>query len=280
MTEIEKDEVIKRCQAAANKMRINTLKLASLDKSKGTHVGSALSIIEILATAYCGIMNLKLSTEQAKDRDRFILSKGHGTMALYAALEVAQLITEDQLFTFNQNGGSLGSTSKLNLDLGLEYANGTLGFGLSYAVGLALASIKSGNRGKIFVLLGDGECNEGAVWEAAMSAQHFKLGNLTAIVDLNSMQSDGSTCDVLDIQLADIWTGYGWEVITVEDGHDVSQLYQAFSAPRKKNHPRVIIARTIKGKGISFMENNNEWHHKRLTQEMYDVGLEEITERS
>ncbi len=276
MIEIENiNNAIARCQTAANRMRINTLKLSYMASSNGAHAGSSLSIVEILAVVYCGVMYAKTDQQNWAARDRFILSKGHGTIAQYAALEAAKIITEDQLFTFNQNGGLLGPTSKFNPDWGIEFANGSLGMGLSYAVGLALASIKSATPYHVYALLGDGECNEGSVWEAAMSAQHFKLTNLTAIIDLNSMQSDGASSDVLDIQLTEMWKGYGWEVITVSDGHDVSQLYSALNSP-KGNGPRVIVAHTVKGKGVSFMENNKEWHHKQLTKEMFDAAMQEI----
>jgi transketolase len=168
-------------------------------------------------------------------------------------------------------------TSHLFPELGLEYSNGTLGFGLSYGVGLALASYKTKNPFNVYVLLGDGECNEGSIWEAAMSAPHFKLTNLTVIVDLNSMQSDGKACDVLDIQLENMWKGFGWDVIKIEDGHSVSQLFDAFSRTNSNGKPRVIIAPTIKGKGISFMENNSEWHHGIVTKEVFEKAIEELS---
>jgi len=127
------------------------------------------------------------------------------------------------------------------------------------------------------VLLGDGECNEGSVWEAAMSAPHFKLSNLTAIIDLNLMQSDGNASDVLDIQLEKMWEGFGWEVVKIEDGHNIAQLLYALTQPRQEEKPRVIIAPTIKGKGISFMENNPEWHHGLVTKEVFEKAMMELS---
>ncbi|MEI7726240.1 MAG: transketolase [Bacteroidota bacterium] len=261
-------------------MRFHILRLAHQAGSQGAHLGGCLSIVEILATLYGGILRIQPGNPKWKNRDRFILSKGDGSLAHYAALEASHIISEEQLFTFGKNGGPLPGAASLNHDLGLEYSNGTLGFGLSYGVGLALASKKTGNPYAVYVLLGDGECNEGSVWEAAMSAPHFKLSNLTAIVDLNSMQSDGKTCDVMNIDLEQMWKGFGWEVIMVEDGHSCAQLSEALSKPRHDQKPRIIIAHTIKGKGVSFMENNNTWHHNCLSKEIFDAAMIEISERN
>ncbi|OPZ96722.1 MAG: Transketolase [Bacteroidetes bacterium ADurb.Bin408] len=212
-------------------------------------------------------------------RDRFVLSKGHATLGYYTALHEAGIISQEQLFSFEQNGGLLPGQPSYNPDFGIEYSSGTLGFGLSYGVGLALASRKSMNPYNVYVLIGDGECNEGSIWEAAMSAAHFKLSNLTAVLDFNCMQSDGKTCDVLNIKLENMWNGFGWEVIKVNNGHDISELLEAFNTPVTEEKPRIIIACTIKGKGVSFMENNNEWHHNRLSKEQYEQALMEISEK-
>lgn len=273
-------EITRKCENAATRMRKNVLKMALLSGSKGAHLGGCLSIIEIMATLYCGLLNIKPGNPKWKGRDRFILSKGHGSLTHYAALEASKIISEEELLTFGQNGGLLPCASSLNPDMGIEFSNGTLGFGLSYAVGLALSSKKAGNTFHVYVLLGDGECNEGSVWEAAMSAPHFNLSNLTAIVDLNSMQSDGKTCDVLDVQLENMWRGFGWEVITVEDGHNIASLINAFTQPRSEVKPRVFIVHTIKGKGVSFMENNNEWHHKYLSKELFELAMTELSEKN
>jgi len=150
---------------------------------------------------------------------------------------------------------------------------------LSFAVGQALLSRVLNVPYEVFVLLGDGECNEGSVWESAMSAVPFKLSNLTAIVDLNSMQSDGKTSEVLNLDLASMWKGFGWDVKIVEDGHNVVELYYALTLPKRINTPRVILAKTTKGKGVSFMENNNEWHHNRLSEELYNVAIAELLQK-
>jgi transketolase len=271
-------ELTKKCKDLANRIRINSLKMAHLAGANGAHMGSCLCIVDIVAALYGGVLNFKPTDPTWKGRDRFILSKGHGSMTLFSALEAVGVITEEKLFTFSQNGGDLLCTSHIIPELGQEYSNGTLGFGLSYSVGLAMASRKTNNPFHVYVLLGDGECNEGSVWEAAMSAVHFKLSNLTAIIDLNLMQSDGNVNDVLNIKLENMWKGFNWEVITIEDGHNVSQLLNAFALPRTEGKPRVIIAPTIKGKGISFMENNPEWHHGLVTKEILEKAMTELSD--
>lgn len=265
---------------AADRIRQYVLEVAYHAGKKGAHLGGGLSIIEILATLFIGKMKIIAEDPKWKYRDRFILSKGHGSLAYYTALESSGIISKEELFTFEKNGGILPCASSFNPDIGIEYSNGTLGFGLSYGVGLALASQKSGIPYHVFVLMGDGECNEGSVWEAAMSAPHFKLSNITAIIDLNSLQSDGKTNDVLNINLENMWKGFGWDVIIVENGHNVTQLFDAFEQPCIEGKPRVIIAHTIKGNGISFMENNNEWHHHILTKEKFDAAMKELSKKN
>ena len=268
-------DTIMICREAASRMRRNVLKLAFLSGPKGAHLGGCLSVIELLATLY-GHMKIKPENPTWPGRDRFILSKGHASLAQYTALEAYGLIGEKELHTFAQNGGQLACASSLAPGLAIEFSNGTLGFGLSYAVGLALAVKKSRTPYHVYVLMGDGECNEGSVWEAAMSASHFKLSNLTAIVDLNSLQSDGRTSDIMNVQLEWMWKGFGWDVIIVNDGHSITQLSDAFRLPYVEMKPRVIIARTVKGKGVSFMENTNKWHHSYLSKEDFDAALMEI----
>jgi len=268
-------DIKQKCEQAAFQMRKNALKMANLAGNNGAHLGGGLSIIEIMATLYCGVLKYKTENPQWEQRDRFILSKGHGTLSYYTALAAAGIITEEQLFTFEQNGGLLPGQPSVNLDIGIECSSGSLGLSLSYAVGICIALKKRRNPNNVYVLLGDGECNEGANWEAAMSAKHYALSNLTAIIDSNSMQSDGKTCDVLNVDLASMWKGFGWEVIPV-DGHNVEKLYNAFTSSRATVFPRVIIAQTKKGKGVSFIENNNEWHHNVLPRDKFEAAMFEL----
>lgn len=257
-------------------MRMNLLKMAHQAGANGAHMGSCLCVVEIIAALYSGVLKFKAEEPAWSGRDRFILSKGHGSMTLFSALESVGIISEEKLLTFSENGGDLLCTCHIIPELGQEYSNGTLGFGLSYGVGLAMASYKTNNPYHVYVLLGDGECNEGAIWEAAMSATHFKLANLTVIIDLNMMQSDGNVSDVLNIDLEAMWRGFGWEVLTISNGHSAAQLLEAFAKPLHPSKPRVIIAPTIKGKGISFMENNSEWHHGLVTKEIFEKAINEL----
>jgi transketolase len=269
------DPIIKNIKPMADRMRKKALQLAFSAGNNGAHLGSGLSIIEIMAVLYGGIMKIDPKNPRWEGRDRFILSKGHGTLGYYTALEEAGLISDEELSTFEKNGGFLPGQPVMNMDKGIEFSSGSLGHGLSLGVGVALAGKKRGQDYKVYVLMGDGECNEGSVWEAAMAAKHYKLSNLVAIIDANDMQSDGARCDIMAADYETIWKGFGWDVATA-DGHDVSRLYETFQAGVRTDVPRAIIARTIKGNGVSFMENNNEWHHNRLTQAQYDAAIKEL----
>ena len=238
-----------------------------------THLGGGLSLVEIIAVLYGAVMNIRPNDPHWEDRDRFILSKGHGVLALYAALAEVGLITEDEFKTFKENDSNLISHPVMNLDLGIESSNGSLGQGLSMAVGLAWAARRKGKNHSIFVVMGDGECNEGSVWEAAMSASQFKLGNLVAVVDNNNFQSDGASEEIISASaLGSKWRSFGWNVMDV-DGHDVERLMEILGNVDSPEMPTCVVAHTTKGKGVDFMENNNEWHHNRLTQASYEKAI-------
>lgn len=241
-----------------------------------THLGGGLSLVEIMAVLYGAVMNFQINNPRWEDRDRFILSKGHGVLGLYTALAEIGFIDEEEFRSFKKNDSHLISHPVMNLDIGIESSNGSLGQGLSMSVGLAWAAKRKSKLYSIFVVLGDGECNEGSVWEAAMSASQLKLGNIVAVVDNNGLQSDGSTEEIISsIHLANKWRSFGWKVHEV-DGHSISALRSALSM-RSETQPTCIVAHTIKGKGIDFMEDNNEWHHNRLTQVMYDRAVLSLT---
>lgn len=262
-------------QNMARRMRRRILDM-SLACNESTHLGGGLSIVEIMATLYGGTLRYRLDDPFWVDRDRFILSKGHGVLGLFSALVEAGIISEDVFQTFKVNESDLIAHPVMNQNLGIESSNGSLGQGLSFGVGLAWAARKMLKSHRVFVLLGDGECNEGSVWEAAMSASQFKLHNLIAIVDINSLQSDGLTQDILASHLMlDRWRSFGWDAIEI-DGHDVSNLIHELDLSSLTGKPRVILAKTIKGKGFSFMEGNNEWHHNRLTRSFYEQALLEL----
>lgn len=240
------------------------------------HLGGGLSMVDLMATLYGAVLRVDPAQPRWPERDRFILSKGHGVLGLFSALRVAGFLTEAQFQSFQTNESDLIAHPVMNLDLGIESSNGSLGQGLSMGVGLALAARKKGLGYKTYVLLGDGECNEGSVWEAVMSAAQLRLDSLVAMVDYNKLQSDGDSRQILDLQdLAAKFRSFGWHAIEV-DGHDVSALLAAFAAPSPAGQPKVLVAHTVKGKGISFMENNNEWHHNRLTKASYERAVAEL----
>ena len=222
-------------------------------------------------------MNIDVVNPHWDERDRFILSKGHGVLGLYAALVEARIISEEIFQQFKKNDSPLISHPVMNLDLGIESSNGSLGHGLSMAVGMGIAAQKKKAQHKIYVVMGDGECNEGSVWEAAMCAAQYKLGNIVAIIDNNGFQSDGPTEDIISsLSLAAKWRSFGWNVCEV-NGHDVNDLVVALHTQLVPEQPNCLVAKTVKGKGVEFMENNNEWHHNRLTKSMYDRAITEQT---
>lgn len=248
-------------------VRSSLLDLA-FNSSGGQHLGGGLSMIEIMCTLYSSILRLSPNNLHDPARDRFILSKGHGVLGFYPILHHYGFIDSKTYFSYKTPGSQLISHPIKNLDYGIESSNGSLGHGLSFAAGIAFGCLNKSPSTKVFALLGDGECNEGSVWEAAMSSSQLNLSNLTCIIDNNRLQSDGPTTDISDdTNLASRWTSFGWEVLPV-NGHSVDELFAAFS--RNTDRPKLILASTIKGKGVPFMEGDNAWHHGRLTQSTFD----------
>ena len=241
------------------------------------HLGGGLSLIEAMAVLYGDVMNVTDKDLPYSARDKFILSKGHGVLGYYAALAEFGVFDESLLDTFLSDGSDLIAHPVMKPEIGLEASTGSLGQGISLAVGLALAAKKKGYTYQTYVLCGNGESNEGSVWEACMSAVSFKLDNLTLFLDNNHMQSDGMSKTVLDVsdKYAGMMKALGFQVIEI-DGNDISQVLDAFHMPHEEGRPKAIIGDTVKGKGISFMENNPEWHHNRLTLEQYEAALEEL----
>ena len=240
-------------------------------QTKAHHIGSELSCIDILVALYFSIMNINVSDPQDKNRDFFILSKGHAALALYVTLMKKGFFSEDYLKKeFLSDGGTLGGHPDMNNQLGIEISSGSLGHGLSVGAGIALAKKKDRNKGKAFVLLGDGECNEGMVWEALLFASHHKLDNLMAIVDYNKLQGFGSTRDVLNLDpLKKKFESFGWTTQEV-NGHDIKSIINVSKELFKEKHkPNLLIANTIKGKGVNSMENRLESHYEVLDEEKY-----------
>lgn len=238
------------------------------------HIGSALSIVDILVALYSDV--IKLDEPSSVDRDRFILSNGHTALALYVVLNLMGIISKEQLNSFCSNGSYLGVHPDAAID-GIDFSSGSLGQGLSYGVGAAVAARLQKSSRRVFVLLSDAECNEGAVWEAVMFAAHHHLANLVAIIDLNGQQAMGYTRNVLDLSpMAEKWEAFGWDVHSV-DGNNVEQLSQVLNSLDTNNaQPHVLIADTTFGKGVSFMENEIKWHYLPLSPEEYHQSLTEL----
>jgi transketolase len=259
----------------AKVMRHKMLEI-SYNCTLSTHLGGGLSMTEMMATLYARVLRFDKKDPRWDRRDRFILSKGHGVLGYFSALAAAGVISEEVYNTFQTNESDLIAHPVMNLDLSIESSNGSLGQGLSMAVGIALAAKKKNAPFTTYVLLGDGECNEGSVWEAIMSAGQLRLDNLVAMVDYNKLQSDGAAGQIMDLgALANKFRTFGWDAYDI-DGHKIDELVNAFEAPKVEGKPRVIVANTIKGKGVSFMENNNEWHHNRLTKANFDLAIAEV----
>jgi len=267
---------IEQMKKIAKELRMDILKM--LTEAKSGHTGGSLSVVELILCVY--MHKLKHDPERPgwKDRDRFVLSKGHGCPALYAVLAHFGYFPKEQLMGLRKLGSKLQGHPQLGLP-GLEASTGSLGQGLSIANGMALAAKLDKKDVKVYCLMGDGELNEGQIWEAAMSAAHYKLDNLCGIVDFNKLQIDGFLCDVKEIEpLHEKWQAFGWEVIEI-DGHNFSQIMDALDGAQTiKAKPTLILAHTVKGKGVSFIENQVSWHGIAPTPEEFERALKELEE--
>ena len=260
----------------ARNMRKLILDMGKHAGAHAAHMGGALSIVDLMATLYFGVTNVKKVGMNSSERDRIILSKGHASLGLYSALIEAGIMDESLKETFEDDYSELLGHPVKNRDIGIEFTNGSLGMGLSIGIGVAIACQKKGIHNKIYVILGDGECNEGSVWEAFMAASHFKLGNLVAIIDCNKFQLSGATDDVMALgNMAEKLRAFQWEVKEV-NGHVVPILCDALNPTIERDKPLAVVMDSIKGKGFSFSENNNSWHHSVVTQKAYDQGLAEL----
>ena len=247
----------------------------------GGHIGGGLSSVDILVALYFYVLNVHTCDPLWEERDRFILSKGHGAIAFFPVLGKVGFFPEESLKTFNKLDSAFGMHPDMHRVPGVEISTGSLGHGLSIAVGAALgARIKKANR-RVYCLLGDGELQEGSVWEAAMSAAHYRLNNLVAIVDRNGLQIDGPTEKIMALEpLAQKWRSFNWNVKEI-DGHNMEEIIDTFDTLKNcvLEYPTVIIAHTVKGKGVSFMENNPAWHYGGLDKEKVEKIFVELEER-
>lgn len=272
----ETNKNINHLNLVCKKIRKSILDTSLAAGASSSHFGGSLSTVEILVTLFEKILNFKTNEPLWENRDRFILSKGHACLGYYSMLAEKGFFSKDSLNLFEKNDSFLLGHPVINKKKGIEFSNGSLGMGLSLGIGVALAAKIRNKNFKTYVLIGDGECNEGSVWEAAMSAPHFQLKNLTAILDNNNLQQTGSNKEIMSSSnLEKKWTSFNWHTIIV-DGHNTEELEKAFNV--ESNKPKLILAKTIKGKGFKFSENNNEWHHKVLTKNQYDIAIQELND--
>lgn len=242
----------------------------------GAHMGAAFSVVDILGTLYFGgVMKYRPAQPDWQERDKLILSKGHAGVALYATLALAGYFDKEQLKTFCQPGSNLGGHPKINEIPGVEASTGALGHGLSFAIGIAYANKADHRDSHVYVILGDGECQEGSIWEGALSAPTLELDNLTVIVDHNKLQAMDDLENIVHMKpFADKWKAFGWNVIEI-DGHRHEEIKDALLV-RDKGRPTLIIANTVKGKGVSFMENVPIWHYRMPDEEELSILMNEL----
>ena len=259
----------------ATNVRRNILKMVT--NAQSGHIGGSLSSADIITYLYFNVMDINEDNVKGIDRDRFVLSKGHASPLLYAVLAEKGFIDEDELMTFRKINSILQGHPSMKLLDGVDMSTGSLGQGISAAVGMAMANKLDQNDHRIYALLGDGESQEGEVWEAAMAAAHYKLDNLCAILDYNGLQIDGSIHDVMDPSpLDEKFKAFGWHVIEI-DGHNYDEIEKAFAQAKTiKGQPTLIFAHTIKGKGVSFMENQSAWHGSAPNEEQLKEALKEL----
>lgn len=254
-------------------MRKRILELSWRAGKNGSHTGGSLSTVEILSVLFAVMQR---NETEIDTRDRFILSKGHSALALYCALEKVGLLTKEETDTFESNGTHYYAHAQRDIKKGIEFSGGSLSLGISFAVGVALSCREKGLNNHIYVLVGDGECDEGHLWEAVMATTNFKLNNITVIVDYNGLQSDGFTKDVMDSSsLVRKFSAFGFDAKEA-DGHSIEELLNLLKI-KSTSAPQAIIAHTVKGKGVSFMENEKSWHHGVLTDALYKQAMQEVT---
>lgn len=259
----------------ARRIRAHTLRM--VHRARASHVGSCFSMTDLLAVLYGSVLRVDPAQPDWPERDRFILSKGHGAAALYATLAERGFFPTEWLDTYCQDGTRLAGHICHDQAPGVDFSSGSLGHGLSLACGAALAGKSDGKSFRVYALLSDGECDEGSIWEAVLFAPHHRLDNLVAMVDYNKIQSFGSVKEVLDLEpFAAKWRAFGWATREI-DGHDHEQIRQTLAdVPFEAGRPSAIIAHTVKGKGVSFMENRLAWHYQSPSGEQLTAALAEV----
>lgn len=264
-------------QKHATEIRKNIIRMVT--KAKSGHPGGSLSSADLLTVLYFDVMDINKDNVNSTDRDRFVLSKGHASPLLYSVLAEKGFFDKNLLSTFRQLGSPLQGHPNMHYVAGVDMSTGSLGQGLSAAVGMALANKLDKNEHRVYALMGDGECQEGQIWEAAMAAAHYKLDNLCAVLDFNGLQIDGKITDVMNPTPYDKkFEAFGWNVIEI-DGHNIEEIKQAYTKAKEcKGKPTLILAHTVKGKGVSFMENLASWHGTAPNAEQCEAALKELGE--
>ena len=255
------------------KIRKKILEMSFSAGAASAHIGGALSCADIISVIFSNFLNFKKENPLWEKRDRFILSKGHACLAYYTALYQIGMLEDKDLLSFEKDSSDLAGHPVRNLKKGIEFSTGSLGMGISIAVGLVIAFKKKKIKNKIFVVVGDGECNEGSNWESLMTAAHYKLDNLIIFIDKNNFQQTGACDDILKTDdLSKKFKSFNCFSQEI-DGHDHFQIYKAISNNLNEPRPNLIVANTTKGKGIDFFENKNEWHHSVLSKKIYEEAL-------
>jgi len=275
---IHNPDLIRLIRQKANLSRRETVRLISIARSG--HYGTSFSCAEIMAALYYGFLRIRPDQPDWPDRDRFVLSKGHAAVGLYPILADLGFFPAELLDTYTRLGSPFGDHPDMRKIKGVDFSSGSLGHGLSISVGMALAKRLDKSDGRIVCLMGDGELDEGQIWEAAMSAAHYKLDRLIGIVDRNDVSVDGPTEQVMALEpLADKWRAFGWNVTEI-DGHDIPAILGSLGQAneRRDNRPSVIIARTVAGKGVSFMEDKYEWHLGYLAEPDETQAMRELAQ--
>ena len=273
----QRDKITYITEKAAT-MRRDVIEMGYAAGDRGAHFGPALSSTEIVASLFFGVMHHNPKNPWLEERDRFVLSKGHACLSYYAALIEAGYFPREQMYTFKADESFLAGHPSLNMQYGLEVSTGSLGNGFAVACGMAKAAKVQQKRHHVFAVVGDGECNEGLIWEAAMNAAKNGLDNLIAIIDRNGVQLSGTTREIMEIDVEAAWRAFGWEVMVVEQGNDVQSLVEALESMKASTsgRPHLIIEETVKGKGISFMEGSLSWHARPMEREQYEQAVAEL----
>ncbi len=275
---MEKNLLVEEIKDKTERMRRDAIEMGFSAGSEGAHFGPALSCMDMVATLFFGVMNYDPDNPEMPERDRFVLSKGHACLAYYAALIEAGYIPREMIPQFKGNNSILCGHPSKNVQYGIEVSSGSLGNGFPVACGMAKAAKFKGEAHQVYCIVGDGECNEGIIWEAALNAAKNKLDNLIVLVDINNFQLSGTTSEVMPINLDALWRAAGWEVLHIEDGNNVEEVLQILNEVKESDieKPHVILTKTVKGKGISYMENNLKFHATSINEEQYRQAIADL----